>query len=65
MYYFRVIADDGEWLVKRGRYVLERFEHLAAAVSGARRIASVHTPSEVYLHHQSGDVELLAAFDNS
>ena len=48
MYYFRVIADEGEWLVKRGRYVLERFEDLAAALNAARRIASLHTPSEVY-----------------
>jgi hypothetical protein len=64
LYYFRVIADEGEWLLKRGRSVLERFEHLAHALDAAREIAALHRPSEVYLHHESGEVELVAAFED-
>src|SRR6478672_8519014 len=62
MYFFHVVPYEDRWSCKRGARVLEVLDTYAEAIYVAESEASVHRPSEVLVHDETGHVEVVSRF---
>jgi len=62
MFLFHVMSDGQEWLCKRGREVIGRFDDVIDAVDFAEEQGALNPPSEVRYHGTRGSVILLSTF---
>ena len=64
--FFRVIEDDdGTWACRRGREELDRHVGFDEALDHVTKLASVHRPAEVFVHHFDGRVHSAVVIDGN
>jgi hypothetical protein len=64
MFFFRVVEqEDGSWSCCRGREHFDAHAQLDDAAEHTISIASVHSPSEVFVHHLDGRVRSIASLE--